>query len=134
MKLIPPENLPYSVYSPLLRYPLAEEWTEKIEDKMDDFISDGDDLGLAKAKAVNYFLPEIRKELRRYYVKLILNLDRLMNDPLHGGIMKTVKHCKTVYGMTLEEAAKQAVKLRKHLIDENLMPKHDEDVHDSKYN
>ena len=27
MKLISSEDLPYSVYSPLLRYPLAEEWT-----------------------------------------------------------------------------------------------------------
>lgn len=55
-----------------------------------------------------------------------------MNDPLHREIMKTLKHCKTTYGRTLEEAVKQAVKLRKHLINENLMPEHDEeDVHDA---
>jgi hypothetical protein len=103
-----------------------------IEEKMDDCKADGDDSGLAKAKAVNYFVPEIRKELKQKYVNLILSFDRLMNDPLHREIMKTIKHFKTAYGMTLEEAVKQVVKLRKHLINENLMPEHDEeDVHDS---
>jgi hypothetical protein len=37
---------------------------DTIEDKMDDYKADVDDSGLAKAKAVNYCLPEIREKLR----------------------------------------------------------------------
>ena len=53
-------------------------------------------------------------------------MDKLADEPLHREIIKTIEHCKNVYGMAKEEAVNLAVKLRKHLIDENLLPEYDE--------
>ena len=127
MKLIPEEKLPTSVFTPLLRKPLAKDCIDRFHDMLDEFVNDGFKPDTARAKAVNHFLPEIRKNLRKRYAELLLNLDKLSDEPLHREIMKTIEYCKDVYGMTLEEAVNLAIKLRKHLIDKNLLPEYDED-------
>jgi len=50
-----------------------------------------------------------------------------MKEILHRQIMRMVSNCQNDNDKTRKEAAKQAVKLRKHIIDEKLIPKHNED-------
>ena len=126
IKLIPKEKLPDSVFTTFLRKSVAKKWIERINEKQDELIRDGCNANTARPKAINHFLPEIRKKLRKKYIEFILNLDKLADEPLHREIIKTIEHCKNVYGMAKEEAVNLAVKLRKHLIDENLLPEYDE--------
>ena len=100
---------------------------KNIEERRHEFEREGDEYTVANARAVNHFLPQLRKELRKRIVELMVNLDKLSVDPLCKEIEKTVEQYKYTYDMPTDEAIKQAVKTRKEIIDHNLLPPLDED-------
>ena len=116
-----------SPWTKLLRKQLALDWEKNIEERRHEFEREGDEYAVANARAVNHFLSQLRKELRKRIVELMVNLDKLSVGPLYKEIEKTVEQYKYTYDMPTDEAFKQAVKTREEIIDHNLLPPLDED-------
>jgi hypothetical protein len=127
MDLLSQEQRVKSPWTKLLRKQLALDWEKNIEERRHEFEKEGDEYTVANARAVNHFLPQLRKDLRKRIVELMVNLDKLSVDPLCKEIERTVEQYKYTYDMPKDEAIKQAVKTRKEIIDHNLQPPLDED-------
>jgi hypothetical protein len=67
-------------------------------------IEEGDEYTVANDRAVNHFLPQLRKYLRKRIVELMVNLDKLSVDPLCKEIERTVEQYKYTYDMPKDEA------------------------------
>lgn len=78
-----------SPWTKLLRKQLALNWEKNIEERRHEFEREGDEYTVANVRAVNHFLPQLRKELRKRIVELMVNLDKLSVDPLYKEIEKT---------------------------------------------
>jgi MinD-like ATPase involved in chromosome partitioning or flagellar assembly len=127
MDLLSQEQRVKSPWTKLLRKQLALDWEKNIEERRHEFEKEGDEYTVANARAVNHFLPQLRKDLRKRIVELMVNLDKLSVDPLCKEIERTVEQYEYTYDMPKDEAIKQAVKTRKEIIDHNLQPPLDED-------
>lgn len=86
MDLLSPEERVKSPWTKLLRKHLGLDWEKDMEERRHEFEREGDEYTVANARAVNHFLPQLRKELRKRIVELMINLDKLSVDSLYNEI------------------------------------------------
>ena len=114
-----------AVWRQLFKNSLLQDWESDINKKAKELVEQGYNTKDAKDISINHFLPHLRKDLRQRYGQLLLNMTKLKGDRVHREVMKTIYTYRDEYDMGLEEAIKQAIKMRKHLIDEELLPGYD---------
>ena len=83
MDLLSQEQRVKSPWTKLLRKQLALHWEKNIEERRQEFERAGDEYTVANARAVNHFLPQLRKELRIHLrCQLLLQSEIPFHSPL----------------------------------------------------
>ena len=76
----------------------------------------GEDLDDVKGKVRTRLLPKYRKSLKNIYLQELLKMDALRQHPIHKSIMRTVNKLVDDGGIDRDEAFRQSLSRRKHLI------------------
>ena len=69
-------------------------------------------------KAYNECLPKIHKSCRRYVANYLILMRKIQDTEMYRKLMQTVDNLMDEDEYDLDEAVKQAVKQRKHLVDQ----------------
>ncbi len=98
----------------VLKENINDKYRKLAEKKRDHYVNEGVEEKNAEDKAVNVFIPDMRKALQQEYRHFILFMPKMQRDPFHQSFMKTVKKLQKGFSMTLEEAVDNALNMKGH--------------------
>ncbi len=97
---------------------INDRYRRSAEKKRDQYKDDGMEEEDAEDKAVNDFVPDMRKALQQQYRHYITFMPKLQQDPFHERFMKTVKKLQKGFSMTFEEAVDNALNMKARHFDQ----------------
>ena len=100
------------------REPIRRQHQEAIKLEVDHYIDQGYSMSKALTLAANEELPQLRKKLRERYTEFLTDYHGLQRDYVQQQIMQSAQTLFFQHNMSFSESIRQAVKLRKDLLNE----------------
>ena len=103
--------------------PLRNSHREQCDETTNHYLEQGNSLNEAVLLAANDELPYLRKLLRGYYARFLIDFYTLQDDIIQQQVLQSATKLRRQHDMNVPESIRQAVKLRKDLF-ETLWPDH----------
>ena len=112
-----------NIWERRFKEPLRNSHREQFDETTNHYLEQGNSLNEAVLLAANDELPYLRKLLRGYYARFLIDFYTLQDDIIQQQVLQSAKKLRRQHDMNVPESIRQAVKLRKDLF-ETLWPGH----------